>query len=208
MTNEAIFEHETLAKLKSSLPAEQFTFVEQGWKQIIAEKKRQSDVQRAECDSFRYGEILFEETGSVVPYLLIPDTEEGQNPQLVMKMMIDHLRKDGRQLEKPNIAFRVRARGKSYLEWAITIWENPFLCKVWGWQNSEHEQQPGATTGKDHAPQKYQHLLQPSTCDDAIRDFGERLLGVFKDVVQGVVNSRGWFLFPAGRRPRPPAPAA
>ena len=38
--------------------------------------------------------------------------------------------------------------------------------------------------------------------DEAIRDFGERILSVFKDVVQGVVNSRGWFLFPAGRRPR------
>jgi hypothetical protein len=40
------------------------------------------------------------------------------------------------------------------------------------------------------------------TVDDAVREYGERLLTVFKDVVQGVVNSDGWFIFPAGREPR------
>ena len=38
--------------------------------------------------------------------------------------------------------------------------------------------------------------------DDALRDFGDKLLAIFCDVVKGVVNSDGWFLFPAGRRPR------
>lgn len=38
--------------------------------------------------------------------------------------------------------------------------------------------------------------------DEAMRDFGDKLLAIFCDVVKGVVNSDGWFLFPAGRRPR------
>lgn len=38
--------------------------------------------------------------------------------------------------------------------------------------------------------------------DDATREFGDKLITVFRDVVQAVVNSKGWFLFPAGRRPR------
>jgi hypothetical protein len=37
--------------------------------------------------------------------------------------------------------------------------------------------------------------------DDAIRDFGDRILGLFKDVVQGVVNADGWLLTAAGRKP-------
>eukprot|EP01043_Picozoa_sp_COSAG02_P034283 COSAG02_NODE_2389_length_8985_cov_3.175676_2_plen_391_part_00 len=38
--------------------------------------------------------------------------------------------------------------------------------------------------------------------DEALRHFGDKLLAIFCDVVKGVVNSDGWFLFPAGRRPR------
>ena len=38
--------------------------------------------------------------------------------------------------------------------------------------------------------------------DGAIREFGDTLLALSRDMVKGVVNSNGWFLFPAGRRPR------
>jgi hypothetical protein len=38
--------------------------------------------------------------------------------------------------------------------------------------------------------------------DGAIREFGDTMLALIRDMVKGVVNSKGWFLFPAGRRPR------
>ena len=38
-------------------------------------------------------------------------------------MMTKHMKHKGQPLEKPSIAFRVRARGKSYLEWANDVCE-------------------------------------------------------------------------------------
>jgi hypothetical protein len=67
---------------------------------------------------FRMGYILFEETGSRVPYIIIPNNTAGRNPQKVVEYMTNHMKdRSGRPLPKPNIAFRVRARGSSYLEW-------------------------------------------------------------------------------------------
>ena len=70
---------------------------------------------------FRYGEIEFEETGSRVPYLIIPNTDEGKQPKKIVEYMRTHLKFQGKELSKPNIAFRVRARGKSYMEWAVDM---------------------------------------------------------------------------------------
>ena len=51
----------------------------------------------------------------------------------IVMNMIRHLKKDGKPLLKPSIAFRVRAGGVSYLEWAEEIYANDFLAERWGW---------------------------------------------------------------------------
>eukprot|EP01043_Picozoa_sp_COSAG02_P051481 COSAG02_NODE_5422_length_4345_cov_3.380593_4_plen_702_part_00 len=223
-----------------------------------------------EVGKFRYGEIEFEETGTRVPYLIIPATEDGKDPRKIVEHMRSHLRFSGKELSKPNIAFGVRARGKSYLEWAETVYENDFLSQLWSWRTCHaegletdvlsdvlgdkeamveliirHEARlqlqdeaslraelesmsllnvrRRAQEGKVIPPHKQfkptglngklervdmdklypgHYMIVRATLDDAIREFGDTIISVFRDVVKGVVNSEGWFLFPAGRRPR------
>jgi hypothetical protein len=175
--SEARFGASTLPQLKMILPPDQYALVEQGWQQLQQDHVREEERLREERSHFRYGEIFFEETGSTVPFLIIPDTEEGRDPSKIVAMMTKHLRKDGRPLPKPRVAWQVRAAGRSYLEWGESVHENEYLADRWGWSSA-------------------------SSKDEAIREFGERLLAVFKSVVSAVIASRGWFLFPAGRRPQ------
>ena len=185
---------------------------------------------------FRYGEIEFEETGARVPYLLIPDTDEGHDPAKVVEYMVKHLKFNGKQLVKPNICFRVRARGHSYMEWAKDVWDNDFLAQKWKWKELRDSSEPPRTiptdeqykqdeTGrlyrlpndqlaqvpvqqKEGARDRGEAYVEPFNLvtlvelDDALREFSDKLIAIFRDVVLGVVNSDGWFLFPAGRRPR------
>ena len=41
-----------------------------------------------------------------VPYLIIPDSEEGRDPAKVVEHMVQHMKYNGETLTKPNIAFR------------------------------------------------------------------------------------------------------
>jgi hypothetical protein len=363
----------TLAKFQKL--KEQKTITEKEYEMLIdgqeAADQRQHYLEKTEQkerSAFKYGEIKFQETGSRVPYLIIPDHENGRDPELILRNMTRHLKFQGKALEMPNIAFDVRARGKSYLEWAEQIYDNDFLAERWDWkrpalqrdidrwettkQNDQQEDkaqqqaskrssvEKATTTAHAHRPEaarpaskhvgnsmrqppppykNYDHhsvetiknlhtgdlteatkkkalaeLRVIASCmrytsdkervdaaeqryveickqtvkdqknsekqansqrgqskagdrskkdgtgigsyasvsrgmqeaeaaqvehrieiseegrhmeilverDDAIRDFGDKLLAVFQAVVQGVVNSKGWFLFPAGRRPR------
>ncbi len=219
---------------------------------------------------FRYGEIEFEESGTRVPYLIIPATEDGKDPRKIVEYLRAHMRFNGKELSKPNIAFGVRARGTSYLEWANDVYDNAFLSQLWSWRTCHavaldadvlsdvldnrqalidlivrHEAslqlqdeaslraeleplsllnvRRRAQEGKVIPPHKQyrptgpngkleqidmdkeypgHHMIVRTTLDSAIREFGDKIISVFRDVVKGVVNSEGWFLFPAGRRPR------
>jgi hypothetical protein len=35
--------------------------------------------------AFRYGEIMFEESGRAVPYIIVPDTPEGRDPKYLVQ---------------------------------------------------------------------------------------------------------------------------
>ena len=65
--------------------------VKQGWDRILEDTAAQQAREAEDETKFRYGELFFEETGSTVPYLVIPDTEEGHDPQTVVDTMIKHL---------------------------------------------------------------------------------------------------------------------
>lgn len=228
------------------------------------------DEHGEDAGKFRYGEIEFEETGARVPYLIIPATDEGKDPRKIVEYMRTHMKFNGKPLSKPNIAFGVRARGKSYLEWANAVYENMFLSQLWGWRtchavgldtdvlsdvlenkqamvelivrheaslqlqdeatlraeletlsllNVRRRAQEGRVipVHKQYRPtgpngkleqidmdKEYpgHHMIVRTELDNAIREFGDKVISVFRDVVKGVVNSDGWFLFPAGRRPR------
>ncbi len=47
--------------------------------------------------------------------------------------MVKHMKYKGKTLKKPNIAFNVRAKGQSYLEWAEDVHQNSFLSQKWKW---------------------------------------------------------------------------
>ena len=42
------------------------------------------EPQSEPCSVFRYGELMFEETGRAVPYLIVPDTPDGRDPKAVV----------------------------------------------------------------------------------------------------------------------------
>ena len=176
------------------------------------------------CSARRYGELQFDESGKTVPYLIVPDNEDGRNPAKVVEYMVKHLKTgtEKKKLTKPNIAFRVRARGKSYLEWVEDVYNNDYLSQRWKWREVQDASGNKIPADQQYAPTGLNGKLEPKTTemmeqdfpgynpelvekvslDDAIREFGDSLLAVFRDMVKGVVNADGWFLFPAGRRPR------
>ena len=90
--------------------------------------------------------------------------------------------------KKPNIVFRLRARGQSYLEWAEAIYGDEKLSREWGWYeagNMEYE-----------VPQRNKSQIA------ATREFGAKMVATFADMANAVKQCEGWFMFPAGRRPR------
>ena len=100
--------------------------------------------------------------------------------------------------------------------------DNDYLAQRWKWKErqdangqkipADSQYAPTGHNGKLEAKDPtimeqdfpgYNHdLVTKMDRDGAIREFGDTLLAVFRDMVKGVVNSKGWFLFPAGRRPR------
>ena len=145
-----------------------------------AEKKEKKPKK---LEKFKVGRIYFAETGNTVPYLIIPDNELGEDPKQIVKHMTEFMNDDDRITEKPNILFDVKAGNvENYLGWAEQIYSNPELARAWKWDKLHWE-----TTAEGASPH------------DAVRAFGARMLGVFRDVVRGVVQSRGWFFFQAGR---------
>ena len=175
---------------------------------------------------FRYGEVMFEETGAKVPYLIIPNTDEGRDPATIVQYMVRHMKFNGRALSKPNMAFRVRARGASFMEWARDVHNNDFLAQKWGWKEMQTDETD--SDGKpvvippdsQFAPTGLNGKLEPKSAeqlerefpgakiveklplDNAIREFADKLVSIFRDVVTSTVQGDSWFLFPAGRRPR------
>ena len=118
----------------------------------------------------------------VIRYLIIPDNDCGRDPRNVLAAMVRYMQHDGHDLPKPEITFDVAAGGRSYLQWGKAIFDNQQLRQKWakrfGWSTTE------------------------DTLELAIRTFGDTILNVCAHVVRGVVNSEGWLLFPAGRRPQ------
>ena len=166
-----------------------------------------------------------------MPYLIIPNTDEGHDPEKIVEYMVNHLKFNGKPLSKPNIVFRVRARGQSYLEWAEEVYNNDFLAQKWKWKVMLDADKNVIPTDKQYRPDITGRLQKvpmedlvagkgggdeqskankvpivtypgPHTLeelcsqDDAMREFGDKLLAIFRDVVMGVVNSDGWFMFP------------
>jgi hypothetical protein len=136
--------------------------------------------------NFKFGRIQFEENGNVVPYLIIDPSWKSspECPALILDFMAHHfgLKK------KPNIVFRLRARGQSYLEWAEAVYMDDALAKEWNWfelGNNEHDIQ-----------NRNKSLIA------ATREYGAKLVATFADMATSVKQCEGWFMFPAGRRPR------
>ena len=50
-------------------------------------KRIMRDERQAKTGRFRYGEIDFEETGNRVPYMIIPNSDEGRDPAKIVEMM-------------------------------------------------------------------------------------------------------------------------
>lgn len=116
---------------------EEFVMLQEGWRASQRRAEEEKDKIQAEMKKFRYGEIEFAETGRTIPYLIIPNTEEGRDPMNIVVNMIRHFKSvDGKQLAKPSITFRVRAGGVSYLEWAEEVYANDFLAERWGWKRA------------------------------------------------------------------------
>jgi hypothetical protein len=116
---------------------------------------------------FRYGEIFMEENGSVIPYLIIP-SELGRDPEGIMSMVVRHMHHLGKPIEKPAIAFDIRARGASYLQWARDAFDNGVLREKWGWDEADFISFADEASEEDRF-------------DCAVRDFGDKLLNVFAD---------------------------
>ena len=93
----------------------------------------------AEEAPYKYGEVLFEETGQKVPYLIVPDNADGKDPKKILENLTTYVYRDDAPLPKPNMMYQVRSRGKSYLEYAEGVYENDTLAKAWGWKLGEGE---------------------------------------------------------------------
>ena len=108
---------------------------------------------------FRVGQIHFEETDRIVPYLIVAKAWRGRAEcaPLIVDFMVRQVRPTAcwrlfldrwacmfhtldclaRQFglrRKPSTAWECRASGRaSYLEWAHELYRNPAMAESWGW---------------------------------------------------------------------------
>eukprot|EP01048_Picozoa_sp_COSAG05_P006728 COSAG05_NODE_450_length_9731_cov_41.140201_2_plen_1168_part_00 len=187
---------------------------------------------------FKYGEIYFKETRKVVPYLLVPDNQTGDNARNVLRRMVRHFKFCSGKLPKPSIIFTVVADGESsYLQWGKEVYLRDKMC--WRWLRLciglLYCRSDPTSVGQRGIPARWLQLCigllycrsgpttaplirwiqQTQPCapsrtsseelvreEKAVREFGEEILNLFSDVVRGVVNCRGWFFTPVGRKPQ------
>lgn len=87
--------------------------------------------------------------------------------------MMKFMKHKGQPLEKPNITFNVRARGKSYLEWAQEVYKNDYLAQRWKWKEMQMQTEDGKEipTASQYAPTGLNDRLEPKTDEDMEKDF-------------------------------------
>lgn len=88
-------------------------------------------------EHFKYGEVLFEETGTKVPYIIVPDTPEGKDPKAILQKLTTYAQPRGAPLSKPNVMYQVRSNGDSYLQYAEEVFGNETLATAWGWRKGD-----------------------------------------------------------------------
>ena len=96
-----------------------------------------------DSQKLRYGEIFFEETGNVVPYIIAPEgvKEDGARKKAAVKLLAAMVKnmtaRNNKRLSKPNITLQLQGHGTHYLEWAKEVYENDALSEAWGWCPNE-----------------------------------------------------------------------
>jgi CRP-like cAMP-binding protein len=163
---------------EKAITPEEFAMLEAGWRAKQERALEAAAKIKAEKAKFRYGKIEFAETGRTIPYLIIPNTAEGRDPMNIVMNMIRHFKMDGKRLQKPSIAFRVRAGGVSYLEWAEEVYANDFLAERWGWKRAWERGHGPATPSTDDLRAELQQL---SMADLELRRDQARLVASGKD---------------------------
>ena len=85
-----------------------------------------------------YGELRFEETGRLVPYLIIPEPKRDPQELLDALRGLKHVDRSqpnfGQSLAKPRMLFDVGSSDGSYLSWADEVYEKDELSEAWGWK--------------------------------------------------------------------------
>ena len=123
----------------------------------------------------RFGEIFFEETRRVTPYLYVP---KGVPLEKVLPAMIRCF-----QLKPPSSVLDVlphRSAGghDHYMQWSLDVLKNETARQTWRWQD---EEAAGEVDGEETHRQQ------------CMRQFGNQLVEAAAEVVKAVDDSGGWF---------------
>jgi len=128
--------------------------------------------------SIRFGEVFFEETRRVTPYLYVP---KGVPIDDVLPAMIRCF-----QLQPPPSILDVlphRAGHDHYLNWTLDVMNDPSARSTWRWRD---EDDPQAGLEESHRQQ-------------CMRQFGDQVVEAAMEVVNAVGAAGGWFCTRAGR---------
>lgn len=128
----------------------------------------------------RFGEIFFEETRQVRPYLYVP---KDVGLKEVLPAMIACF-----QLKQPSSILDVlphRGEHDHYLRWSVDVLKDERARQIWRWRDEEDE-----LVVNEH---KESHRQQ------CMRQFGTQLVDAAAEVVKAVNESGGWFCSKAGR---------
>ena len=85
--------------------------------------------------------------------------------------MMKFMKHKGQPLEKPNIAFKVRARGKSYLEWAKDVYENDYLAQRWKWREVQDANEEKIPADSQYAPTGLNGKLEKKSAEKLEEEF-------------------------------------
>lgn len=100
-----------------------------------AETEPQGDIR----PEIKFGRLRFEETGRIVPYLIIPERVRDADDLLQALKTMHRMNRspthDGKALQKPNTIFDVGSSNNSYLSWAKEVYDNDTLSEAWGWHS-------------------------------------------------------------------------
>ena len=129
----------------------------------------------------RFGEIFFEETRRVTPYLYVP---KGVPLEQVLPAMIRCF-----QLKPPSSVLDVLPSRSSkghdhYMQWSLDVLKDEAARQTWRWQD---EEAAGEGDGEETHRQQ------------CMRQFGTQLVEAAAEVVKAVDDSGGWFCSKAGR---------